>query len=217
MRHRIIFLLAGLSLVGAGCGPAPVSRPVSTVSDGVADSASNTASKPAAAVHRPALTEPLSDALARVTKKDFGLKVSPADSPVQPERFSGYHTALDFETTPEEQAADVPVKATCDGVLALKESATGYGGVAVQRCRIAEEDVTVIYGHLRLSSVAATGKMLKAGETFAVLGRGFSRETDGERKHLHFGVHRGRAIDIRGYVQNREALKDWVDPATLLR
>ncbi|NTU99252.1 hypothetical protein HGA64_04600 [Candidatus Falkowbacteria bacterium] len=42
---------------------------------------------------------PISDALSRVTKKPFGIKVSPKNSSVSPERFTGYHTGVDFETT----------------------------------------------------------------------------------------------------------------------
>src|SRR5438105_13240780 len=39
---------------------------------------------------------PLENAQTRVTKKFFGTKVSPGNSPVTPERFSGYHTGVDF-------------------------------------------------------------------------------------------------------------------------
>ncbi len=38
--------------------------------------------------------------------------------------------------------------------------------------------VTVVYGHLRFSSIEAeAGEELKAGETLGVLGTGYSRET----------------------------------------
>src|SRR3989338_10346295 len=40
---------------------------------------------------------PLDNSSERVTKKPFGKYITPADSPVQPERFSGYHTGADFE------------------------------------------------------------------------------------------------------------------------
>ncbi len=164
------------------------------------------------------LAEPIAGAVARVTKKPFGLKVSPGHSPVTPERFSGYHTGVDLETSPGEQAADLPVRALCGGVLALKEYASGYGGVAVQKCRLEGNDVTVVYGHLRLSSVtAAVGSDLRPGEQLGVLGAGYTKETDGERKHLHLSIHKGTAINIRGYVQTEAELKDWIDPLPLLR
>jgi murein DD-endopeptidase MepM/ murein hydrolase activator NlpD len=155
---------------------------------------------------------PVSDALTRVTKKPFGIYVRPGASPVSPERFQGYHTGVDFETTVAEQASDVTISAICAGPLVLKKWASGYGGVAVQSCRLGAQDVTVIYGHLRLSSISATvGQELKPGQALGVLGKGYSTETDGERKHLHLGIHQGSAIDIRGYVQNQADLGQWLD------
>src|SRR5947209_4518700 len=53
------------------------------------------------------LHEPVVGFLSRVTKKPFGIYVNPANSPVQPERFSGYHTGADAEYG--EVSADVPV------------------------------------------------------------------------------------------------------------
>jgi hypothetical protein len=51
----------------------------------------------------------------------------------------------------------------------------------------------------------------------AVLGTGFSTETDGERKHLHLGIHKGTAINILGYVQNSSELNNWVDITKYLK
>jgi len=158
------------------------------------------------------ITEPISNALARITKKPFGIKISPTDSPVSPERFSGYHTGVDFETYPDEQDIAVPIYAICTGPLVLKKSANGYGGMTVQQCQINKEDVTVIYGHLKLTSInAGIGQSLKAGEQLGILGKGYSSETDGERKHLHLGIHRGKTIDLRGYVQTSTELNQWLD------
>lgn len=155
---------------------------------------------------------PISRANERVTKKPFGLKVSPADSPVSPEKFAGYHTATDFETFDNEQNVDVDIFAICTGPLKLKRFATGYGGVIVQECVINDEDVTVVYGHLKLSSIKAEiNDLLSMGEKIGVLGDGFSDETDGERKHLHLGIHKGKEINILGYVQSESELEEWVD------
>jgi len=160
------------------------------------------------------IAEPIAEALARITKKPFGLKVSPGHSPVSPEKFSGYHTGVDFETYPSEQDIAVPIYAICSGKLLMKKTASGYGGVAVQGCKIAGLNATVIYGHLKLSSISAKiNQELKAGEQLGLLGQGYSTETSGERKHLHLGIHRGTAINILGYVQSAEALKDWLDAA----
>ena len=159
------------------------------------------------------LYPPLSNALSRVTKKTFGLYVSPGHSPISPEKFTGYHTGLDFETLPGEAKIDVPVSAVCSGPLIMKKWATGYGGVAVQSCLIDKQAVTIIYGHLRYASITATvGTKMMAGEKFAVLGTGYSSETAGERKHLHLGIHLGTSVNILGYVQNKVDLKNWLDP-----
>ncbi|MCX6761228.1 MAG: M23 family metallopeptidase [Candidatus Moranbacteria bacterium] len=159
------------------------------------------------------LKAPLDRAKERVTKKYFGIFITPASSPVQPERFRGYHTGTDFEIFPEELNTVVPVQAICDGKLILKKSASGYGGVAVQSCNLDNQPVTVVYGHLKLTSIAKSiGDNLSAGDTLGQLGAAYSPETDGERKHLHLSIHKGSAINILGYVQNKSALSDWVDP-----
>jgi hypothetical protein len=163
------------------------------------------------------LSLPLANAKERITKKPFGIQVSPKNSPVSPERFTGYHTGTDFETTPEEQNIDVPVMAICSGPLLESRSASGYGGVAVQSCRIDNQDVTVVYGHLKLVSVSTVvGRQMSAGQKFAVLGKGYTSETNGERKHLHLGIHKGTAINILGYVSSPAGLESWLDPAKYL-
>lgn len=160
---------------------------------------------------------PMERALERITKKPFGVRVSPTDSPVSPERFSGYHTAVDFEVFSDELSAVVSVNAICSGPIRVKRVATGYGGVLVQECRLADQVVTVIYGHLKLTSIQKeVGDELQRGEVFAVLGAGESPETSGERKHLHLGIHKGAAIDIRGYVASAAELTDWIDLRTLI-
>jgi murein DD-endopeptidase MepM/ murein hydrolase activator NlpD len=161
---------------------------------------------------------PISDAASRITKKPFGIYVTPQNSPVSPERFTGYHTGVDFETTPAEANIDVPIFAICDGKLLLKESASGYGGVAVESCMLDGSPITVIYGHIKITSVTASvGDDLSKGEQIAVLGKGYSSETDGERKHLHLGIHKGTGINILGYVQNKSQLADWLNFADYLK
>lgn len=153
----------------------------------------------------------------RVTRKPFGIKVDPSDSPIEGERFSGYHTGTDFEIFSDETGKDVEIRAICSGPLASKSQAFGYGGVAVQRCGHGDGYVTVVYGHLRLSSVIARpGEEIPAGDRIGILGKGFSDETNGERKHLHLGIHKGADPDIRGYVRSRKELENWIDPAAYL-
>ena len=161
---------------------------------------------------RTKLFSPLDKALERVTKKPFGIKVSPQNSPVNPERFAGYHTGVDFETFPDEQDADVLVSIICEGSILEKRFASGYGGVVVQSCRLDNQDITVIYGHLNLASISVKlGEKLSAGSRLGLLGRGFSTETDGERKHLHLGIHKGSSIILAGYVKTAPELSNWLD------
>lgn len=155
---------------------------------------------------------PIERARERVTKKPFGIKISPQDSPVQPERFNGYHTGTDFEIFPGEENQAVSVFAICTGQLVVKQRANGYGGVIAQQCVLNNQDVLVVYGHVNLTSVLQEHKQtITAGEKIGVLGQGFSSETDGERKHLHLGIHRGKEIILRGYVGNQAELKNWID------
>lgn len=157
--------------------------------------------------------EPLPDSGERITKKPFGKYVEPENSPVSPERFTGYHTAIDLEAFPEELGRDVEVKAVCDGELLAKRNAQGYGGVAVQSCLLEGRPITVVYGHLALKSISASpGQNLAAGDTLGLLGEDKTPDTDGERKHLHLGFHKGEEQNILGYVGQESQLSDWIDP-----
>jgi hypothetical protein len=173
---------------------------------------------PAAVESKKLIALPIADALSRITKKPFGIYVSPGHSPVSPEKFTGYHTGVDFETFASETDAIVPVYAICTGTLAIKEMARGYGGMAVERCKISGQDVTVVYGHLKLISIAAKiGDKLIGGEQLAILGKGYSTETDGERKHLHLGIHKGTVINTSGYVATATQLLGWIDAQQYLK
>lgn len=167
---------------------------------------------PGPPAQKPALSEPVTNAKARITKKPFGIYITPQTSPVQPEKFSGYHTGTDFETTPGEAGAEVPVYAICTGKIRNKEIVQGYGGVIVQDCTLDDQPVTVLYGHLNIrQSQASSGLEAKAGEEIATLAAANSELSGGERKHLHLGIHKGNQIDYRGYVQNQPELSGWLD------
>lgn len=155
---------------------------------------------------------PLVRARERVTKKPFGIKISPENSPVQPERFLGYHTGVDYEIFSGEENTDIQVFAICSGNLAAKRTISGYGGVLVQECNLENQAVTIIYGHIKLASAKQkVGDYITKGETLAILGNGYSTETDGERKHLHLGIHKGSGIILFGYVQSQADLANWID------
>jgi len=164
------------------------------------------------------LRAPIDDALKRVAKKPYGLKISPQSSPVSPERFNGIHTGVDFEIFPGEEEKNISVYAICGGRVLRVEQTRGYGGLMLQECLINDEPVVVAYGHIKLESIRIkVGDYLYPGADFAVLGRGNSKETDYERKHLHLGIHKGKAIVSSGYVATEAELKNWLDPVLLLK
>ncbi|MBI4049192.1 MAG: peptidoglycan DD-metalloendopeptidase family protein [Candidatus Doudnabacteria bacterium] len=163
------------------------------------------------------LVQPIRQAERRVTKKPFGLYVEPGQSPVAPERFKGFHNAVDYEILAGEEKKNVEIFAICGGFLREKKTAQGYGGVLIQDCLIQDQPVTVIYGHIKLGSVTKQAEdYIIPGEKIALLGDADSSETDGERKHLHLGIKKGLSSDIRGYVQSETELDDWIDFTALI-
>lgn len=163
------------------------------------------------------LVLPISNYFARVTKKPFGIYVTPQHSPVHPEKFTGYHTGADAETTPAEANIDVPIFSITAGQVVFAGHVNGYGGVIIVRAKVGSETVTILYGHLRMASFSVKLKdQVSAGQQMAVLGTGYSSETDGERKHLHLGIIKGAAINYRGYVSTASQLSAWYDPVKWL-
>lgn len=160
------------------------------------------------------IQSPVDQVRERVTKKQFGTYVTPANSPVQPERFTGYHTGIDVEY--DDVITDVPVRAVAEGTVIAARTVSGYGGVVGIQHTIDNNPVVGIYGHLRPESLPTVGATVAAGEQIAVLGTGQTAETDGERKHLHFGLHRGTTLELRGYVTRESDLTQWLDPLKLL-
>jgi hypothetical protein len=66
------------------------------------------------------IAEPIDNAKARITKKPFGIYITPVNSSVQPERFSGYHTGTDFEVTNQELMQNIAIFAVCDGTILIR-------------------------------------------------------------------------------------------------
>ncbi len=156
---------------------------------------------------------PLDEISEREIKKTFGIYITPQNSSIQPERFTGYHTGIDFEILPEELDKDVLVYAICSGELKLKQFGSGYGGMIVQTCELDEKPITVVYGHLRLSSIINNiGDNINIGDSIGLLGNDKSSETDYERKHLHISIYNDSKINTRGYVGSQTELLNWIDP-----
>lgn len=162
---------------------------------------------------------PLPGGAFRPTPLHFGLYVTPdpAHNPISPpERFIGYHVATDFEIYPDEENIDVPVYAVCSGTIAYSSFAEGYGGLIAEHCVLGKEKVTVLYGHLLLSSLPKVGDQVTQSQTIALLAPAHSHDSDGNRKHLHLGIHRGWDTTFLGYVQTEAELSQFIDPQTVL-
>lgn len=156
------------------------------------------------------LAEPVKDFKARVTKKPFGIYITPQNSPVQPERFTGYHTGADAEYG--DVTADVPVYAVADGTITYSQWTSGYGGCFILKVDINGVPHSVLYGHIRPSTLPSLGQQFKKGDQIAVLGTAYSTETDGERRHLHLAILSDTRIDVKGYVSTKSQLSGWLDP-----
>lgn len=153
----------------------------------------------------------------RLTKKPFGIYITPKTSPIQPERFTGFHTGVDFETFADEADTDVKITASCTGMVRVRQRVSGYGGVLIQDCVLAGGKVTILYGHLNIDSITVkVGETLSQSGFIGNLGKGYSTQTDGERKHLHLSIHKGTAIDYKGYVSTEAALVGWLNPQSYL-
>lgn len=166
----------------------------------------------------PALVVPIDNFFTRVTTKPFGILINPKTSPVQPERFAGYHTGADAETTPEEQTALIPIRSIAVGTVVFAGYVTGYGGIIMIEHTVDGETITALYGHLRHTSFAVkVNDIVAVGQHIADLGTGYSTETDGERRHLHLGIIKGQHQNTTGYVNSASRLNPWEDPVTWLK
>ncbi|RJQ13547.1 M23 family metallopeptidase [Candidatus Parcubacteria bacterium] len=160
---------------------------------------------------------PIKDFLAGITKKTFGIYITPETSPVQPDKFRGYHTGVDVEVSQADLSKEIPVFSMADGKVIESKEASGYGGLVVIEHIIDNQKVFAIYGHLDPASLARVGLVVKAGQQIGFLGDDKSQETDFARKHLHFGLYRSNPADIRGYVQSKNELSSWLDPVSFFK
>lgn len=162
-------------------------------------------------------TTPIQNFTTNQTKKTFGQFITAENSKVQPERFYGYHTGVDIEINPDQVNQDIPVYAISDAKIIAIQYIQGYGGVIILETNINNEPATILYGHIKLSSLnLSVGNQVRKGQQIAVLGDEYSEETNGERKHLHLAIHKGTDIEFRGYVNNESELQNWYDPNKII-
>jgi murein DD-endopeptidase MepM/ murein hydrolase activator NlpD len=158
---------------------------------------------------------PITDYNQRIQIHSYGTLVNPGDERVLVcgRAFSGYHTGDDLEIKPGEANIDVPIKAIATGTIKQVSWVSGYGGLIVADHNLKGQVVTAYYGHINLNSVSLkTGDGVAAGQVIGNLGQGCSQQTDFERKHLHFDIHKGTTLDVRGYVPSLSVLSQWLDP-----
>ena len=154
--------------------------------------------------------EPVENFTARITKKSFGIYITPDTSPVQPDRFTGFHAGIDAEY--DDVSGDVPVRAIAAGRVMVSQFVRGYGGVVVIEHTLNGQTLQALYGHLDSASMVSSGSEVSPGETLGILGEGGTEETDGARKHLHFALLKSEKLDLRGYVREEQELSGWHNP-----
>jgi hypothetical protein len=131
------------------------------------------------------------------------------------DRFVGFHVADDLEFA--DVAGEVSVSAIANGTVVQAEFVSGYGGLVRIEHSIDGEKITALYGHLDLKSVnLEIGESVVKGQELGFLGDHESAETDGERKHLHFGLYEGNQIRINGYEARENAVKSWLKSQELI-
>ncbi|RJQ35126.1 M23 family metallopeptidase [Candidatus Parcubacteria bacterium] len=155
--------------------------------------------------------EPIAQFKERITKKPFGIYITPETSPVQPEKFTGYHTGVDveYDDLPQEK---INIYAIADGEIVRSGWVSGYGGMLAIRHKINDKNYIVIYGHLSPDDLPKVGTKVEAKQIIGYLGQGYNHDTDNERKHLHLAIYTGTDVNVRGYVANQTELAKWLDP-----
>lgn len=119
----------------------------------------------------------------------------------------------------ETSAAIAPtaaIYAISSGTISYIGPVAGYGGLILEK--INNEDITALYGHLKLSNLnLKAGDKIITGQVIAYLGDAFNTETGGERKHLHFGIYKGQDLYFKGYENIYVELSNkWLDPLMYL-
>ncbi len=194
-----------------------------TLDLGISSEVSRASSRDSSEVEeRSSIVQPVDGFLDRITKKPFGIHITPSNSPVQPERFSGYHTGADaeFGDLPAGEAGvsdEVDVRAIADGTVEIARTADGYGGVVVLEHIIDSTTYHAVYGHLDPADLPSVGATVKQSDHLGRLGDGGTNETDGERKHLHLAFYKGSEPNLKGYIGSESELAEWLDPITLYR
>lgn len=201
-----------------GVAQAPLSA-----SDDLSSANQNPINEPTIA---PSKTYPMDRFNERISLNPFGNHLDGKDSPrnvttdiICPTRkgYVGYHTGSDLEIFDDELNSAVPVKSIADGTVRQIGFVNGYGGLIVIEHEINGQIYTAYYGHVDISSSSLKkGDLVKTGEQIAMLAPQCSEKNGFTRKHLHFGLHLGKNIDVKGYVSTKNDLNNWVNSEKIL-
>lgn len=147
------------------------------------------------------------------TKKVFGQYIAPDSG----DRFTGYHTGDDVEVT--DVATAVPFFVLVDATMVRKEIVPGYGGVVILEFIDGNQTYHALYGHVDLATViGVVDDAVAGGSLLGYLGDDASVATDGERKHLHFGIYAYTGTELfAGYTATDHDLDWWVNPSDFFR
>jgi murein DD-endopeptidase MepM/ murein hydrolase activator NlpD len=163
---------------------------------------------------------PMTDYQKRIIVKDFGTLINSEfyqgkETLFPGMKLYGYHAAVDLDAFDSEQNTDVPVYAVANGtILYSSPNVGGYGGVIIQSLDGTSD--TALYGHVKQGSMKV-GNRVVGGQQITSLGNRFSQETSGERKHLHFAIHKGSDLYFRGHEDNLSQLTArWQNPTAYL-
>ncbi len=152
---------------------------------------------------------PIAHYLDRQSYKGFGQLIDAnfyiGKEQLFPTKYTGYHAGRDLEIFDNEKNADVPIYAVANGKISFAGPISGYGGLILES--LDGENHTALYGHISLANLKVhTGDHVSAGQQLTILGKGFSSETAGERKHLHFAIYKGTDLYYKGYEQSQAAI-----------
>ena len=137
----------------------------------------------------------------------------------QGKNYPGYHTGVDLELSPAERVKEISVYSISDGLVRQAGYVNGYGGlIVVEYDDINGQTYTAYYGHTDISTFTVkAGDKVKAGQKLAELAPACTNGNGNTRKHLHFGIHKGKEVVVAGYVNSKQELSNWVDPRDIIK
>lgn len=176
---------------------------------------------------RAALVPPMDNFNGRVTLNAFGnqpsrMRLDEAQYTdlvcASGKHYPGFHTAVDLEVTLEERNKPVSVYSIADGTVRQAWFVNGYGGLMVIEYNINGQAYTAYYGHMDVSTFTVkSGDRVKAGQKLALLASACTDANGHTRKHLHFGLHKGKDVVVAGYVDTKKELDNWIDPREIIK